>query len=154
MIPWIVLGIGAAIVLFAWAASSSNGGTSVPSALANAVSIAEGLPVAGSVPQRANNPGDLELGDQGQGTIGGKTIFASLEDGWAALERELELITSGTSPVYNSYAQSLGLQDSSQLSISQVAQKYTGGDNPDAWANTVASELGVTPDTAIGDVSA
>ena len=124
-----------------------------PSALAQAIATAEGFFVSGSLPSRANNPGDLEVGDQGSGTIQQKTIFGSLDEGWAALENQIGLIASGQSPVYNQVAQSLGLQDSSQLSIAQIAPTYTGGDNPNAWANTVASELGVSVDTPISEVA-
>ena len=139
--PYAVLVVVAAILLYAWA-ESSMGNSDVTRKIAEAIATAEGFFVSGSLPQRANNPGDLKLGNAGLGDINGKTVFASVEEGWAALERQIDLILSGRSAYY-----------SPDWTILQVAQKYTGGDNAEAWANIVAEQLGVTPDTPIGEVS-
>lgn len=103
-----------------------------------AIAVAEGFYAAGSVPQQANNPGDLELGSQGYGTIGGKTIFASLSAGWEALYNQVYLILSGKSQYYNP-----------SQTIAQMGLTYSGGD-PN-WAANVAATLSVTPDTTLAD---
>lgn len=111
-------------------------------ALANAIAKAEG---ANST---INNPGDLTAGDvpseQVTGTFNnaGVVIIDSLENGWQALLNKLGNIMNGLSSVY-----------SPDMTISQLAQTYTGGDNADGWAQTVASELGVTPDTTLSDAA-
>ena len=56
-------------------------------ALAQAIATAEGFGVPGAVPTRANNPGDLVMGDQGLGVANaeGVTIYPTIAAGWAAL---------------------------------------------------------------------
>jgi hypothetical protein len=62
--------------------------------LAEAIAHEEGYYVEGSLPQRNNNPGDLRHGngevhpDNQPNAVG---AFATPEDGWAALERQLAL---------------------------------------------------------------
>ena len=116
-------------------------GSDATGKLAAAIAHAEGFGVTGTVPTRTNNPGDLELGDLGKGTQGGKTIFATLTDGIAALRKQISIIANGQSEYY-----------SLDMSISQMAQLYTGGDNADAWAQIVATDLGVTPQTTLGEI--
>jgi hypothetical protein len=108
--------------------------------LANAIARAEGFGVAGAVPTRANNPGDLALGDVGHGLANsaGVTIFATATDGWNALYNQLLRIFGEASHVY-----------SFEMTFSEMAVKWTGGDNPAAWAANVADALGVTPDTTL-----
>jgi hypothetical protein len=129
--------------------TSGAGGPSFPSggltnpqiaALANAIARAEGFGVAGAVPTRANNPGDLAVGDIGHGVANsaGVTIFGSASDGWAALYNQLLSIFGETSHVY-----------SPAMTFSEMADKWTGGDNAAAWAANVADALGVTPDTTL-----
>src|SRR5271170_7327738 len=68
---------------------------------AQAIATADGFYVAGSIPQQANNPGDLELGDQGNGVLGeGITVFPDLTSGWNALYSQVSLMFNGTSHVY------------------------------------------------------
>lgn len=112
-------------------------------AIAKAVARAEGFYAQGSVPQRANNPGDLELGDIGYGTIAGKTIYSSPSQGWSALYRVIEGWLDGTSKIYGP-----------DWTIADIANTYTGGDNAANWAQNVADSLGVGTDTPIGQVSA
>lgn len=109
--------------------------------IARAIARAEGFFVADSLPQRANNPGALTLGDVGFGTIADKTVFGSLAAGWEALHRQVALMLSGASAYYNP-----------QMTLAQVAVIYTGGDNPTRWAQTVAGALGVTPATTLGEL--
>jgi hypothetical protein len=117
------------------------------SALADAIANAEGANVAGSIPARANNPGDLELGDIGYGTItaaGGQkiTVFPSLSAGMAALENQIALIASGQSKA--GYP--------ANGSIADVAAVYTGGSGS-SWAQNVASALGLTPEASFSSAA-
>jgi len=110
--------------------------------IAKAIATAEGFYASGSLPQRANNPGDLERGDLGNGTINGKTVYPSASQGWEALYKEVELILDGRSAYYKPTS-----------SISEIAVTYTGSDNASAWAQNVADTLGVDIDTQIGQVA-
>lgn len=116
-------------------------------ALAKAIALAEGSPSSW------NNPGDLTAGDsegfpvqrndQGNPIVNsaGVVRFASLTDGVNALYNKLLRIQNGTSKVY-----------SQSLSLLDFANTYTGGDNASGWAQTVASELGLDPNTStVGD---
>jgi hypothetical protein len=160
MMQWAILVALAAIVILAWGESSSDANVQSQSAndllnevnvmandivsrLAQAIAKAEGFFKPGSLPNRTNNPGDLKLGDLGYGTVAGKTVFSSADQGWSALEKQVQLMLSGQSRYY-----------SPDMTIRQIAETYTGSDNADAWANIVASELGVDPDTPIGNLNA
>ena len=128
--------------LAVYAGVKMNGpGTDAIGKLAAAIGQAEGFGPAGNLPTRINTPGDLELGDLGFGTQATKTVFNTIADGWAALRREIEIIQNGQSAYYNA-----------DTTIASMAKLWTGGDNPDQWAQAVASALGVTPDTRLGDV--
>jgi len=115
---------------------------SVVQAIAVAIARAEGF-FAGphALPVRANNPGNLKLGDLGRGTIDGKTIFKTIEDGWAALYRQIRLMLTGASKYYTP-----------EMTIAQVAEIYTGADNALAWAKNVAVSLGVSIQTKLSDL--
>jgi hypothetical protein len=111
--------------------------------LAMAIGKAEGFGVPNALPTRINNPGDLELGDRGWGTEAAKTIYAKADwnadfedktDGASAARRECFAILSGASHVYET-----------SWSFLQLAQDWTGGDNPAAWAQIVCTELGINP---------
>ena len=132
--------------------------------VSNAIAGAEGYGVSpGNIPTRANNPGNLEKGDVGNGTVptadGGQvTIYGSASDGMSALQNQVNSIaTGGGGPngPYNAYATSQGLTDSSQLSIQQVGYVYANGaTNPSAaqnWSNNVSTSLGVDPSTKFSD---
>lgn len=116
----------------------------MPSSLANAISQLEGFGAPSAIPTLANNPGSLELGDQGYGTItaqGGQqiTVFGSLQDGWTALENQLGKIFNGTSSYYTP-----------NQTLQQFGNIYSGG-NP-TYGNNLASKLGVDPNTTLGQV--
>ena len=102
-------------------------------AFAQAISKAEGFPVEGSLPQRCHNPGDLEIGDVGCGMEQGKTIFPNDEAGWMALYHQVTLMLCGLSHIYRP-----------EMNFLDVAIKYTGNDNAQAWAAIVAHDLGVS----------
>lgn len=113
---------------------------------AQAIGVAEGFGVAGAVPTRANNPGDLKLGDVGHGVTGaeGITIFADESEGWDRLYRQLSLIRDRKSANYTP-----------DFTIAQMAAKWTGTQKGE-WAANVAKYLRSTPDakisTWIGDI--
>jgi hypothetical protein len=106
-------------------------------ALSQAITKAENSPV-----DQTNNPGDLVLGDVGNGIFNsaGVTIFSTLEDGIQALYNQVNLIFTGQSKNFNT-----------NMTIAELAQEWTGGDQAASWAATVAQELGVTPSTTIAD---
>lgn len=100
--------------------------------IAQAIARQEGFYVAGSIPQRACNPGDLALGDQGYGLLGeGITVFPSVQVGWNALLREVNLMLTGKSHAYTL-----------DMTLAEVGLKYSGGD-PN-WGKNVAEILGVS----------
>jgi hypothetical protein len=111
-------------------------------ALAQAIATAEGFGVAGAVPTRANNPGDMVFGYQGYGVANseGVTIYPDLATGWGALYYELNLIFTGRSSVY-----------SLSMTFAQFANKWTGGDNYGAWAANVVSAIGASVGETLGD---
>jgi hypothetical protein len=109
----------------------------------HAVARAEGSGVSGSVPQRANNPGNLtDDGDVGLGIIqtsgpfGAKiTIYPTLEAGERALHDKLARMLNGNSRVYPL-----------QFTIAQVGDMWAGAPE---WAQNVAKDLGVPVDTQL-----
>lgn len=110
---------------------------------AQAIARAEGFYVAGSIPARAHNPGNLKLGGATLGTTG-ITVFDSDGQGWAALYRQLQLIVDGRSRVY-----SLG------MSIRAMGAKWTATAHEQlAWASNVAGVIGVSVDTTLRQVLA
>jgi hypothetical protein len=125
--------------------SYSSGGTpSGMSPLATAISGAEGFGGADTIPTRANNPGALELGDVGYGTLqaanGQKiTVFGSVQDGWNALQKQIDEIYSGGSQHY-----------SPDTTLEEFGQKYSGGDGN--YGSRIASALGVDPSTTLGEL--
>lgn len=118
---------------------------------ATAIARAEGYFVTGSVPDRANNPGDLKsptftfAGEREGQVLGeGIAVFESADAGWNALYRQLFLIVTGQSSVYNL-----------DMTIAQMAERWTGSaTEAAAWANNVATQMGVSTQTRLVDVLA
>jgi hypothetical protein len=112
--------------------------------LAQAIALAEGFNVAGSVPNRGNNPGDLTVsfGYPTAGTLNSAGVlkFNSASDGWNALYQQVANMLYGGSAIY-----------SPAMTFLQVAEKWTGGDNPTAWATIVAGELGLATNNTLAD---
>jgi hypothetical protein len=115
--------------------------------LAQAIAHAEGFGVAGAIPTRANNPGDLVIPGWTGGSLGAESIsvFANAGDGWAALYAQLQRIIDGRSSVYT-------LDDT----FGEFADHWTGTD-VSAWTSNVLGYLvtmgyGVTIDTPIAAV--
>ena len=112
-------------------------------AFADAIARAEGFYVAGSVPQRARNPGDLKIPNWTGPVLGeGISVFESVDQGWNALYRQLQFIIDGRSRVYNL-----------DFTIRDMGRKYTATlTEQDAWANNVARVLNVPVDTPLWQV--
>lgn len=101
--------------------------------LANAIAQEEGFYVAGSIPQRQNNPGNL--------TVAGQiTTYPTAAAGWSALYAQVQSMFDGTSNYYNP-----------SMSLAQVGNIYAGGD-PN-WAANVASILGVSTSTTLNQLA-
>jgi len=125
--------------------SQYGGPTSYPEPLrqfATAIAKQEGFYVAGSVPQRANNPGDLKIPNMP--VLAGTSIskFTSADEGWQALYRQLWLILTGRSSFYHM-----------DMSIAEMASVWTVTEQG-PWARNVASFLGVSTDAKLWQVLA
>src|SRR5689334_9920299 len=101
---WVLLAL-LGISLFAGGAVVAKSYGKPRSRFADAIAHAEGYYVPGSRPYRNNNPGDFVLAPpatkytaKSDGTY---AIFDTADDGWAALEDELNYIRTGTSHYYN-----------------------------------------------------
>jgi len=99
-----------------------------------AIARAEGWFTPGSLPQRLNNPGALK------DSSGQLRSFSSAEEGWSASYNQVRLMLTGESRYYNP-----------DMPIIDIAWIYTGGDNPAAWASTVAGELGIEITETLND---
>lgn len=121
---------------------------SLVEAFATAVAHEEGFYIAGSVPQRANNPCDLtDDGDVGcgfvqtAGAMGAKiTIYPNVEAGWQAAYKKFGRMLNGASEVYLL-----------SMTIQQVGMKFSGDAN---WGKNVATRLGVTDQTTLATLVA
>ena len=107
--------------------------------IAVAIAHAEGYYEQGSIAQRANNPGDLELGDIGYGTLEGKTIFLNAILGWQQLYKQVERMLSGKDDLYPA-----------TMTLAEAGLKYSGGD-PN-WSKNVAAALGVAESITLADL--
>jgi len=118
---------------------TTNYGDSVRT-FANAIAYAEGYGIPGAIPTVANNPGDLVIPGW-QPTLGsaGIAVFDSVEYGWSRLYRQIALIIKGDSSYYRL-----------SMSLADMGRIYAGGD-PN-WARNVASYLGVSTATTLGQV--
>jgi hypothetical protein len=121
--------------------SPYGGPTIYPDAIkrvAEAIAKQEGFYVAGSIPQRAHNPGDLKIPGWTGATLGsGISVFDSDGAGWTALYRQLWLILTGDSARYNL-----------DMSIDDMARTWTATQQS-AWAANVAGYLGVDTNTKL-----
>jgi hypothetical protein len=111
------------------------------SKLADAIAHQEGYYVAGSLPQRQNNPGDLRHGnaethpDNQPDAVGS---FATPELGWAALNRQL-MIDAGR-----------------KWTVAQLINSYAPSGPPDfnnteAYLDYVCNDIGCAPGTLVSD---
>jgi hypothetical protein len=109
-------------------------------AFALAIARAEGFYVRDSVPARAHNPGDLKV--PGKPTLPGTSIsqFANDNEGWQALYKQLWLIVTSKSAVYD-----LG------MSIDDMAHAWTATQQTE-WASNVALYSGADRSTPLWQV--
>lgn len=107
-----------------------------------AIALAEGYNVAGSVPARLNNPGDLSDGMNAFGAEyhsgSNVTKFPTAVTGWSWLYAKLRNALTGQSSVY-----------SGNMTWREIGRKWAG--NSDAWTNNVSTALGVSPDSTLSD---
>lgn len=106
---------------------------------AQGIAIAEGFYVDGSRAQRNHNPGNLTEDTTGNGVDkdGMFIVYGSDADGWAALYRQVELILTNTSHIYNV-----------DMTLREIAEHYTTTDQL-AWATNVAETLGISIDVPV-----
>jgi hypothetical protein len=114
--------------------------------LAQAIAQMEGYNSPGTLAQRNNNPGNLRSGQGQTGSSGGFAVFATPEDGWAALNNQISLNASrgltlneffaGKPGVYGGYAPSADSND------------------PAGYAAYVAGRVGADPNVPIASVLA
>ena len=113
--------------------------------ICRAIAIAEGANIAGSNPDRLNNPGDISDGSSiysYENHSGSEvTKFPDKQTGWEWLYRKISNILQGNSTVYQN-----------TMTWTQFAQKYAG--NWQSWVNNVTNELGVSPNDIIGNYGA
>lgn len=129
--------------------SNDPASTGYPSSvydLANAIAVAEGYGVAGAIPTRANNPGDLVVPGWSDAVLGdqGIAVFPDVATGWDALYRQLDRIRTNRSHVYNL-----------AMTITDMGNKWAPG-NGSTWAANVARSLqakgySVWEGSALGD---
>ena len=114
---------------------------------ATAIARAEGFFVNGSIPDQAHNPGNLKTPTwTAPGEIEGRTLgegialFESDGAGWNALYRQLHLIVTGESRVYNL-----------DMTIRDMAARWVGTNEVEAgqWARNVSLQLGVSESTKL-----
>lgn len=110
--------------------------------IAQAIAIAEGADIAGSNPDRLNNPGDISDGAK---TFGSEfhsgsnvTHFPDKATGWNWLYDKLKNISTNSSSVY-----------SPDMTWTQIAQKWAG--NWQAWQENVTHDLGVGTNSTFAD---
>lgn len=108
--------------------------------LARAIAFAEGANIAGSVPDRLNNPGDIS---DGAITFGYEhhsgsnvTKFPTKLDGWNILRNKLYRLAMGDSAVYHR-----------DMTWEQFAMKWAGNWKP--WVATVTHHLNVKPNATL-----
>src|SRR6266571_4632113 len=106
-------------------------------AFARAIARAEGFGLAGAIPTRAHNPGDLVIPGWTGASYGAEhiSVFDSDTEGWAQLAHQLWLIRDGQSQQYHL-----------AMTLAEMAAKWTRTE-PQAWAATVAEALGVSVTT-------
>jgi uncharacterized membrane protein (DUF485 family) len=110
--------------------------------LSKAIAQAEGFYVPGSRPARNHNPGDMtkDLIGKSIGKDGAFVVYATDEDGFANLRKQLSLVWGG-SAYYNPF-----------MTIAQFASVWTATE-ADSWATNVANALGVSTDTQLDQLT-
>jgi hypothetical protein len=111
---------------------------------ARAIAKAEGFYVSGSRPARNHNPGNMtvDLTGKAVGRDDSFVVYATDEDGWDNLRKQVWLMFSGGSSIYGPF-----------MTIAEVASLYTTTQRTE-WANNVAAALGVSTDTQLSQLGA
>jgi hypothetical protein len=108
--------------------------------ICQAIALAEGAHMAGSVPDRLNNPGDISDGGSVYGSEAHSgsnvTHFPTKEIGWSWLYSKVLNAATGQSRVYLP-----------SMTWVQIAQKWAG--NWQAWVGNVTTYLGVDPNSTL-----
>lgn len=145
---WLLIGLAALLVLGGGgAAVISSTYSAVIQKIVNAIAAAEGYYVAGSRPNRNNNPGDFEtdITGKGVGFDGPYVIYATAQDGFDALAKQVSLMFGGSS-IYNP-----------SMSITEIGFHYADGAHDPAgaaaWAANVANALGVDVSTTLSSLA-
>lgn len=110
---------------------------------AEGIALAEGFFVAGSRAARNHNPGNLtkDITGTAVGMDGMFVVYTNDNDGWNALRKQVELILTNASKIYNS-----------EMTLREIGQKYASTSTPTDqlnWAINVASKLGIDIDTPV-----
>lgn len=108
-----------------------------------AIARMEGFYKAGSLAQKNNNPGNLRSwGDRP--VVKGYAKFPSVEDGFAALRRQIELLIGRGLTMYEFFGGKRGVYPGYAPS--------GDGNKPKEYAEFVARQVGVDPNVPLRDV--
>lgn len=109
--------------------------------IAEAIAVAEGWNVIGSIPRLYHNPGNLK--PYGLNTAGpaGIRVFATDQEGWNALYRQVEGMLNGKSSLYPP-----------TMSVLEVAARYVGDSDSVNWARNVATKLGISVNDTFSEI--
>jgi hypothetical protein len=110
------------------------------------IALAEGFYVTGSRAARNHNPGNItrDITNTAIGTDGMFMVYADDADGWDALHKQVSLILTDASTIYNS-----------DMTLREIGQLYASTSTPDEqlnWALNVASKLGIDIDTPVSQL--
>jgi len=156
----IAIGVGGGIVMLAWFRrekpltatvttyegfdlSQYGGVTSYPQPIktfAQAIAKQEGFYVTGSIPQRANNPGDLKIPNAPVLPGTSITQFETADEGWNALYKQLWIIVTGQSSYYNL-----------DMTIDEMSRIWTATQQ-EPWAANVSMYVGAARSTPLWQV--
>lgn len=169
----ILLGVGVIVVLFL-GSNSSDGGSgdsfTVPDATGDS-SFTSDIPSVssdtsrlsqwadaifhfeggqpGNLNVRNNNPGNLKFAGQAGATLGdnGFAVFQSIDDGYAALTRQLQKYVSDFPNLTLTQLEAHYLGQTDYLN-----PKVTDQGNPFTYAGTIAQKLGVSPNDTLQSI--
>ena len=99
----------------------------------------------GSRAYRNNNPGNLRWSPFQAGTKGGFSYFLTYDKGWKALLHQLTIAANGKSKVYKP-------TDTLYVFFEKYAPS-ADKNNPKEYAETVAKQLAISPQTMIKDLA-
>ena len=112
--------------------------------LAYAIALANGYNVTGSTPNNNNNPGNLHNGSAGFGVDSqGNTIYATSDLGNFALQTSAAHALNGDNNTFS--------YNPNKTPLSAIASVFAPGNVN--WINSVASSLGVKPNTMLGAIA-